>query len=79
MADNWLTGAMMVDMAAIEVFLSAKDAMNSPNDSGATLVFMPVETAAALQAEVNSSDNTGASTAYVLPWVGNEGGGPYPI
>jgi hypothetical protein len=77
---EWMTGVMMMDMIAIEVFMNAMDTMNSPTDTGVAVVTMPTETAAATQVEILAPPTTGViGYIYAHPSGRGGGGGIYPV
>jgi len=75
---EWMTGVMMVDQLALEILMGAMQAINNPAGmSGATMVSLPTELSAALQAETTASVETGATAIY---WTAVFGDGDlYPI
>lgn len=77
---EWMTGVIMMDMIAIEVFINAMDTMNSPADTGVAVVILPTETAAAIQAETSAPPTTGViGYIYAHPGGRGGGGGIYPV
>lgn len=77
---SWKTGAMLMDMMAVDMFMNVAQAINESADSGVAAAFMPVETAAAAQAEVNASSDTGSAFYWPRAFGGGGGSGDiYPI
>ena len=76
----WKTGVMILDMMAIEIFMSATRAIGDSASSGVAVVLMPVETAAAIQVELNAPAETGSYSYWPFAMGGGGGAGDvYPI